>query len=268
MVSLAVTAFAILTVGIPLWAVVVNSFKGVAEASDMGLGLPTEWHLLENYSTVIIEGRLFNGLRNTLLVVVPSTIAIVFLSAAASWVLGRSRRGSTKVLYYVAISGILIPTAIVTTIQVLRWMGLHQTHLGLVLFYVGTSVSVGIFLGTGFVKTIPIELEEAARIDGAGPLTVFRRIILPLLTPILATLTFLMIMFLWNDVFSQFFLLSRPNDQTLMLGLFSFVSRHYRQTEWQLVFADVVLVSLPLVIFFVLAQRWVVSGIMGVGRDK
>jgi raffinose/stachyose/melibiose transport system permease protein len=247
---------------------VVNSFKGTGEASALGIGLPENWQLVENYSTVIVDGKLALGLRNSLLIVVPSVILIVLFSSAAAWVFARGRSRKISVTYYAAISGILLPVAIITSIQVLQGMSLRGTFPGMILFYVGTTISVGVFLVTGFIKTIPIELEEAARIDGAGSFRIFARIIFPLLRPIIATLSFITLLFLWNDFFTPFFLMPGQDNQTLMLGLYSFISRTYRSTEWGLVFADVILVSLPLIVVYLFTQRWIVTGLLGSGTDK
>lgn len=267
-VTISACLFALIAVIVPIWLVLVNSFKDVAEASRLELTLPTNWMIFENYRDVIVDGRLALGLKNTLFIVIPSVIGIVLASSAAAWVFARARSRAVSATYYAAISGILLPVAIVTSIQVLEGMGIRGTYLGMILFYIGTNVSVGIFLVTGFVKTIPVELEEAARIDGAGSFRIFFQIIGPLLRPIVATLSFLMLLFLWNDFFFPFFLLPGQDNQTLMLGLFNFVSKTFRSTEWGLVFADVVLVSLPLIVVYGLTQRWIVSGLLGSGSDK
>jgi raffinose/stachyose/melibiose transport system permease protein len=267
-VTLAVCVFTFVAVVVPIWLVVVNSFKGTGEASALGIWLPERWQVVENYATVIVDGKLALGLRNSLLIVVPSVILIVIFSSAAAWVFARGRSRKVSVTYYAAISGILLPVAIITSIQVLQGMSLRGTFPGMVLFYVGTTISVGIFLVTGFIKTIPIELEEAARIDGAGSFRIFARIIFPLLRPIIATLSFITLLFLWNDFFTPFFLMPGQDNQTLMLGLYSFISRTYRSTEWGLVFADVILVSLPLIVVYLFTQRWIVTGLLGAGTDK
>lgn len=261
-------AFAIVTVLIPLWLVVVNSFKSQGEANALTLKLPDEWRIVENYGTVISQGRLGLGLINTLVVVIPSIVGIVLLGALASWVFARSRRRSASLLYYLSVSGVLIPPAIVTSIQVLKAFSSLGPRVDLILFYMGIFMSFGIFLITGFVKTIPIELEEAARIDGAGPLGVFFRIILPLLRPVLVTASFILLVFMWNDFFYAFFFIRGSDQQTLILGLFNFVSGVEFEIRWNLVFADVVLVSLPLIVLFMIAQRQIVSGLLGTTVDK
>jgi raffinose/stachyose/melibiose transport system permease protein len=166
------------------------------------------------------------------------------------------------------ISGILVPPAIVTTIRLLRAMGLYGSETGLVFFYCGWLMAIAIFLITGFVKTIPLELEEAARIDGASALVIFRRIIFPILRPITIAAGFIMLLVMWNDFLYPFFFLNGSNNQTLTLGLYNFVSASLYEVKWNLVFADVVVTSLPLVAVYYVCQRWVVAGFMGVAGGK
>jgi raffinose/stachyose/melibiose transport system permease protein len=126
--------------------------------------------------------------------------------------------------------------------------------------YAGIYLSTVIFFVTGFVRTIPIELEEAARIDGAGPLAVFGRIILPLLRPVLATATILICLYVWNDVFYAFFVLGGRMD-TLPLNLFQVASAGLYLNNWHLIFVYVLMMSLPLLVVFVVAQRKIIAGI-------
>ncbi len=260
--------FALMAVGIPVWLVLVNSVKPLGEANQLGLGLPQEWSGLDNYSTVFEDGKVLPGLRNTILIAIPTVSIVLVLGGLAAWVFARSRRRSTSLLYYLCITGVLIPPAIVASVQVLRTLGVQGTHPGIVLFYSGAWMAFCIFLTTGFIKTIPIELEEAARLDGAGSLTIFRRIIFPLMLPINIAAGFILLLFVWNDLLYAFFMLSGKDNRTLILGLYNVVSGYQFQIRWNLVFADVVIVSIPLVICFMLAQRRIVGGLLGSGTDK
>lgn len=260
--------FAIVAIGLPLWLVVINSVKPLGEANQLGLGLPAEWSGVENYARVFDEGRVPLGLRNTLLVAIHTVIIVLLLGGLAAWVFARARSRPASLFYYLCISGVLIPPAIVASVQVLRTLGVQGTHPGLVLFYSGAWMAFCIFLTTGFVKTIPVELEEAARLDGAGSLTIYRRIIVPLLLPINITAGFILLLFTWNDLLYAFFMLSGKENRTLILGLFNVVSGYQFQIRWNLVFADVVIVSIPLAAAFLLAQRRIVGGLLGAGNDK
>jgi raffinose/stachyose/melibiose transport system permease protein len=252
-----------LTVLLPLWIVLVNSAKPQGEANELGVGLPSEWKIGANYGQVYNEGRVLQGLQNTLIVAIPSLLGILLFGSFAAWIFARGRSRVIRGLYYLSILGILVPPAIVGSVLVLRWYGIYGSYLGLNLFYMGIFLSFAIFFITGFIKTIPFELEESARIDGAGPIRIFRKVILPLLTPILATTFIVLLLFLWNDFIYPFYILTNSSQRTLTLGLYNFVSGSQYETRWNLVFADVVLVSLPLVLVYFFAQRRVMSGLMG-----
>jgi raffinose/stachyose/melibiose transport system permease protein len=257
-----VSLFAAVTVVLPLWVIVINSFKPEGEAANIGLGLPHRWQIGLNYRTVWDAGHVLLGLRNTVLVAGPAVIMILLLSSAAAWVFARGKSRWLRAVYYVSIAGILLPPAIVTAVLVLQRLHVFGSLVGLGLFYIGIFSSVAIFLVTGFVKGIPYELEEAAQLDGAGAVNVFVRIILPLLKPILWTSGVVLLLAIWNDFFYPFYIISSPQQDTLMLGLYNFAQANQYEVRWQLVFGDVVLTSLPLIIVYFVAQRRIVSGLM------
>ncbi len=256
------SVIAFLVILVPLWLVVVNSVKSQTEAGSVGLGLPRHWRF-GNFTTVLNQGHLLHGLANTVLATFPSVFLVLLFGSFASWVFARARSRALRGLYYISIIGILLPPAVVTTVLVLRWVHLFGSFFGLILFYVGVYLSFAIFFITGFIKTIPIELEEAARIDGAGPFRIFRKIVLPLLHPVLTTTFIVVLLIIWNDFFYPFFILTQPTQNTLTLGLYSFVQGNLYETRWNLIFADVILTSLPLIVVYFFAQRRIMSGIMG-----
>ena len=262
------SAFAFVTVLLPLWIVLVNSAKPQGEANALGVGLPGSWAIGSNYGTVVHDGDFFRGLMNTSIVTLPALVGMLLFGSFAAWIFARGRSRVIRGLYYLSIVGILVPPAIVGSVLVLRWYGIAGTRFGMALFYMGIFMSFAIFFITGFIKTIPYELEESARIDGAGPLHIFRKIILPLLAPILATTLVVLLLFMWNDFIYPFYILNSSSQRTLTLGLYNFVSGYQYEIKWNLVFADVVLVSLPLVVVYFLAQRRVMSGLMGGAVNK
>jgi raffinose/stachyose/melibiose transport system permease protein len=248
-------------IGIPLWMVIATASKTTAEAFDPNLSPPTQWHLLSNLRSAFTEGEVLHAFAGSLLVVVPTVVAVLVLGAAASWVLARRGGRTTAVLYGFAISGILLPPAVITVVLLLRQLGIAGSPLGMVAVYTGMYLSTVIFFMVGFIRTLPLELEEAARVDGAGPFTVFSRIILPLLRPVIATATILVCLYTWNDVFYAFFVLGGGDVSTLPLNLFRVASGALYQNNWNLIFSYVVIMSLPLVVVFIVAQRRIVSGI-------
>ncbi len=247
-------------VGIPMWLVVMTAGKSQGEALSPNLAPPTDWQLWENLSEVWDRGAIPSAFAGSLLVMVPAVAGVLVLGSMAAWVLARRTGRGYAVLYAAAISGIVLPPAVVTIVLLLRQLGLAGTAVGMIGVYAGIYLSTVIFFVTGFVRTIPLELEEAARVDGAGPVKVFVRIILPLLRPVLATATILICLYVWNDVFYAFFVLGGRLD-TLPLNLFQVASAGLYLNNWHLIFMYVVLMSLPLLIVFVVAQRKIISGI-------
>jgi len=248
--------------GVPFWLVVVTAGKNQAEALNPSLSLPTKWNLLENFSQVIQDGRMVKAFFGSLVIMVPSVLGVLILGSMASWILARRKDKRTSFIYALGISGIVLPPAVVTIVLLLRQMGLAGTVPGMIGVYMGMYMSTVIFFVTGFVRTIPYELEEAARVDGAGPVRIFIQIILPLLGPTLATATILICLYIWNDVFYALFVIGGRID-TLPLNLYQVASAGLYLQNWHLIFAYIVLMSLPLLITFAVMQRKIISGITG-----
>jgi raffinose/stachyose/melibiose transport system permease protein len=254
------TLLVLVVIGVPLWLVVATAAKSRAEALTPDLAAPRDWQLLENLRTVWTDGHIPAAFLGSLLVVVPAVAGVLILGSMAAWVLARRGGRLTAVLYATGISGIVLPPAVVTLVLLLRQLGLAGTAAGMIGVYMGIYMSTVIFFVTGFVRTIPPSLEEAAQIDGAGPVRVFLRVVLPLLRPVLATATILICLYVWNDVFYAFFVIGGRMD-TLPLNLFRVASAGLYLNNWHLIFAYVILMSLPLVVVFVVAQRRIIAGI-------
>jgi raffinose/stachyose/melibiose transport system permease protein len=251
---------ALLVLGVPFWLVITTASKNQAEALDPNLSPPGDWQLLDNFATVFTDGKMLAAFFGSLLVMVPAVIGVLVLGSMAAWILGRRGGRLSAAIYALAISGIVLPPAVVTIVLLLRQLGLAGTALGMIGVYMGMYMSTVVFFVTGFVRTIPHELEEAARVDGAGPVRVFLRIILPLLRPVLATATILICLYIWNDVFYALFVIGGRID-TLPLNLYQVASAGLYLQNWHLIFAYIILMSLPLLITFVVAQRRIISGI-------
>jgi raffinose/stachyose/melibiose transport system permease protein len=248
------------TIGIPLWLVVMTAAKPTGEALTPNLSLPHHWQLGKNLADAWTQGRVPAAFLGSLLIMVPSVAGVLLLGSLAAWVLARRSGRLAAVLYALAISGIVLPPAVVTIVLLLRQLGLAGSPLGMIGVYMGIYMSTVVFFVTGFVRTVPVSIEEAARMDGAGPLRVFFRVILPMLRPVLATATILICLYVWNDVFYAFFVVGGRLD-TLPLNLFQVASAGLYLNNWNLIFAYIILMSAPLLILFAVAQRRIISGI-------
>jgi raffinose/stachyose/melibiose transport system permease protein len=252
----------LVVIGVPLWLVVATAGKSQGEALNPNLALPQHWQLLANLRAVWTDGDVPAAFFGSLLIVVPTVAGVLTFGSMAAWVLARRATRLNALLYAFAISGIVLPPAVVTVVLLLRQLGLAGTAIGMIGVYMGIYMSTVIFFVTGFVRTIPSSLEEAAQIDGAGAFLVFRRVVLPMLRPVLATATILICLYVWNDVFYAFFVIGGRLD-TLPLNLFRVASAGLYLNNWHLIFAYVILMSLPLVVVFAVAQRKVIAGITG-----
>ncbi|WP_329331255.1 carbohydrate ABC transporter permease [Streptomyces sp. NBC_00663] len=207
------------------------------------------------------DARIQLRLRNSVLLALPTILAVLLLGSMAAWSYARSGARPLRFAYYTSALSIMLPPAIVPTIHVLSQLGLNGTQLGYMLVIAGTRVGVVVFLATGFVHTLPHDFEEAAQLDGAGKWQIYRRIVLPMLTPVLFTGAVMLIISVWNDFYFALFLLRGSERATLPLTLYQFASTSTHGVSWNLVFAHVVLTSLPLLLLYAVLQRRVLGGL-------
>lgn len=248
--------------GVPFWLLIVTAGKTQAEAIQPTMSLPSHWQLLENFKTVLVEGKMISAFFGSILVTVPSVFLALLLGSMASWILARRTTRPMTIVYALCISGLILPPAVVTIMMLLKMIGLSGTAPGMIGVYVGIYLSTVIFFVTGFIRTIPVSLEEAARMDGAKPMRIFFTIVLPLLGPTLATATILVTLYIWNDVFYSLFILSGKMN-LLPLNLYNVASAGLYLNNWHLIFAYIILMSLPLLLVFAFTQRKIISGITG-----
>jgi raffinose/stachyose/melibiose transport system permease protein len=260
-----ISAAAFVLIGLPIWMILVNAAKPFQEAQNPGFGLPHHWALIANFREVIDQGAAGTGLLNSIAVTGCTVALVLLVGSMAAWVFARSASRLVRTLFYVSIVGILIPAPVITSVYLDAQLGIQGSRMSLIGLYSGVYLSLAIFLITGFVRTIPRELEEAAQIDGASRLRIFWQIIFPLLRPVLFAAGVVLWVYVWNDFFYAFFLLNGSSKQTLPLGLFSVVSSNSHSTNWNYVFADVIVVSLPLVLVFAIGQRRILAGVMAGG---
>jgi len=247
---------------LPLWVVVVTSFKPLGEAIRLDISLPQDWAIVDNYRTVFIDGRFPLAFANSLFITVTSVTILILVGSFAAWAFGRSKSRTMTVIYYIAVFSLLLPTAIVPEIFLMQQLHIDGTRLALIFFSVGTRLGLVIFLITGFVRTVPKSIEEAALVDGASKFQVFYRVVFPLLSPILFTVGIILVIFTWNDFFGALFLLRGQSRQTLPLSLLQFSEGSVKQVPWNLSFAHIVLVSVPLILVYVFGQKRLLSGLM------
>jgi raffinose/stachyose/melibiose transport system permease protein len=249
---------------VPLWLLLVNSFKPYTEAASLTLSLPRHWAILSNYGTALHQWGFLAALKNSAIVVIPTMLVVVFCGSLAAWAFARSRSMTMKVVFNISVLSILLPPAVLPTIYLLEKFHLQATLWGYTLAMMGTRMGIVIFLTTGFLRSFPRSLEDAAAIDGANRLQTYRRIILPLLRPVLLVGGVILIISVWNEFFFALFLLGGSNQSTLPLALYQHAASSATNQVtylWNLIFADVVLTSLPVLVIYLFVNRRLISGL-------
>ena len=241
----------------PLLLILVNSFKDSVAASDMNLALTAnpQW---SNYSVVIEKGKLGTTFLNSLIYSVGSVVLCTLVSSMAAYVMSRNARKLHRFLYLFIVLGIAMPINFVTLMKVMQFVRLMNTRTVIVLLYTATQVPFNVFLIHSFVSKIPQEIDEAAIIDGATPLGLFVRVVLPLLKPVLVTVMVLTFLNTWNEFVMPLYFLGNSNKWPMTLAVYNFFGMYFK--DWNLVCADIVLTSAPVILVYLLGQKYIVAG--------
>lgn len=256
----------------PIYIIFVNSFKTRQELYENTLAFPKEFGL-QFYSEAMEQMDFFNAFMNSVYVTVVSVVFIIILSSMMAWMLARSGNWISTVIFMTMIATMLIPfqtimmplMQLVTGITRETGIPLYNSLSGLIFMNIGFNAALSVFLYHGFVKSIPVSLEEAATIDGASKFGVFWRIIFPILTPITATVAILNVILIWNDFLLPSLTLIDKSLRTIPLSVFYFFGEF--TIEWNLAMAGLTLTIIPVVIFYMIAQKYIIKGI-GEGAIK
>ncbi|MFD8495262.1 MULTISPECIES: carbohydrate ABC transporter permease [unclassified Amycolatopsis] len=249
---------------IPLYYVLVNVFKrgDLISTEPSALPLPPT---LKNISAVLTrpDGLYWVSLTNSIVVTLLSILVLTVLSAMLGHYLARSQKRWTKALTMVLLAGLMIPPQVILIpiTDVLRATHLMATLQGLVLFNVGYYVPFGVFVFSGFIRGVPVELEEAALLDGANRMQVFWRIVFPLLKPATASVLIFLGVWIWNDFIDPLIILGPSQGTTVTTGIYRSIGQY--QADLGSVFALMFLATLPVLIFYLALQKQFVKGLTG-----
>jgi raffinose/stachyose/melibiose transport system permease protein len=247
---------------VPLYLVLANVFKSSAKISRSPAALPWPPTLANLRAALTRPDHLFwVSLTNSLIVTTISVIILTLLSAMLGHYLARSRSAWTRGLTLVLLAGLMIPPQVILIpiADVLRTAHLMATIQGLVLFNVGYYVPFGVFVFTGFIRGIPLELEQAAQIDGASRLQVFWSVVFPLLRPASASVMVFLGVWIWNDFIDPLVILGPSRGITVTTGIYRSVGQY--QIDFGQVFALMFLATLPMLAFYLMLQRHFIKGL-------
>ena len=243
----------------PILLLFINSFKSLKEIYMSVLQLPETLNL-DNYISAFKELDYLNAIKNSLIVTCTVTAANVICCSMAAWVLVRYKTKTSKLIFTIFSVAVLVPFQCVM-LPLLAEMGkLNMINMpGLMLVNLGFGSSMSIILFHGFMKNVPVELEEAAAIDGASQPRIFFTIVLPLIKGIAVTVAILNVMSLWNDYLLPSLTINRSGTQTLPLRTYLFFGAYTK--KWNIGSAALVMAIIPVIIFYVLCQKHIIKGV-------
>ncbi|WP_022886234.1 carbohydrate ABC transporter permease [Glaciibacter superstes] len=247
---------------VPFAFIILTASKSATEASQFAFTWPTQFMLWDNVLEVL-QTRDFLILRafiNSTILTVSSVAIMVVLAAMMGYVLQRRRGAWTTAATYMVLAGLIVPPAVVPTVWVLQSIGLFKQMSGMILIEVTFGLSFCVLLFRAFVATIPRELDEAATVDGAGPLRVFFLVVLPLLKPVVVTVIVVQSVAVFNDFSGPLYFLPGDENATVQATLYNFQSQTLSQ--WNLLFTDVLLITVPPLVLYIFFNRQIVEGMV------
>ena len=246
----------------PIAVIVMNSFKTRFEISTAPFVLPSSdtFAGLENYVTGITETRFLSAFFYSLFITVFSVLAIVFFTSQTAWYIVRRKSRFTKILYYAFVFAMVVPFQMVmfTLSKTANILNL-DSRLGLVFIYLGFGAPLSVFLFCGFVKTVPLEIEQAALVDGCGSVRTFFLVVFPLLKPISTTVSVLNAMWIWNDYLLPYLIIG-SEYKTIPIAV-QYLRGGYGSVDMGALMAVLTLSVIPVVIFYFFGQKFIIEGV-------
>ncbi|HLR92919.1 MAG TPA: carbohydrate ABC transporter permease [Jiangellaceae bacterium] len=264
--AMAVLAVAFLVVAFPVFYALLNSFRTYAEITIEPMGLPTEFEF-ENYVRLFQNTEYGEAVLNTAIITAGTLVLLLVTVPMASYGIERVGGRFSRVLYLLFIAGFMIPFQVrmIPLVRFFNDIGMYSTLTSVILVHVGGAASFGVLLYCSFIKGVPVEVEEAAHVDGAGRIRTFWQIVFPMLLPVTSAFIITQALGLWNDFFVPLVMLDSTSAGTIsvainrMIGLFT--------SQWELIYTGAILALVPSVVIFAAFQRFFIKG-MNIGAVK
>lgn len=245
---------------VPFYFLFVNSVKSFGDLLTNAAAWPKvfEW---SNYQRAWEITKFPKVLFNSLFVTIISNLLLVLLSSMTAYRMVRHNSRFNRILFTLFVAAMVIPfqSIMIPLVKVTSTVGLMNSHYGLIICYLGFGIPISVFLFHGFVKSVPIEIEEAARVDGSNAYGVFFRIVYPLMRPMYVTIIILNTLWIWNDYLLPSILLQNSSLHTIPIATYAFFGQYTKQ--WDLALPALVLGITPVIIFFLLMQKYIIQGI-------
>lgn len=246
----------------PLYLLIAISLDSARDVSASPLSIPSALHF-DNYSVAWKTGGLGglgNAFQSSLVITVGSVVSVIALGSICAYGIARRRTRTMDAIYVLFVVGIILPFQLATIplYVAMRHLGLVGNYVGMIVLYTALLMPLTVFLYTGFMRALPRDYEEAARVDGAGFLRTYLRVVFPLMRPVTGTVAVLAGLLVWNDFFFSLIFLAGSRYETLPVALYSFVGEY--DSQWNLMFAAVAISIAPILAFYLFAQRHLVRG--------
>lgn len=246
-----------LVILIPVAMLLLNSVKNVTESASMSLKLPTSFHF-DNFVTVFKDGNILRSFWNSLLISSLTSVITIITSSMAAFVMTRNRTRLNRYIYVLFLVGLIVPMNYITTMKVLQLLHIINTFTGIILLYSATFIPFTVFLFYGFVSGIPKELDESAVIDGSSGGGLFFRIIFPLMKPVSVTALIINFLNCWNDFVLPLYFLNSSGKWGMIMTMYNYFSQYI--SSWNLVSAAMLINLVPILVVYVLGQKYIISG--------
>ena len=249
---------------IPIALVVLNSFKKKAYISRYPFEIPTGKMFvgLDNYINGIKKTGFFEAFGWTLFITVASVAVIILCTSMCAWYISRVKNAVTSTIYYLCLFSMIVPFQMVMfpLSKIADMLGL-TTPWGLVVVYLGFGAGLSVFMFTGFVKSIPLEIEEAAMMDGCTPVHTFFKVVLPIMKPTCVTVAILQAMWIWNDYLLPYLILDMTKYKTISIAV-QYLRGGYGSIDMGAMMGVLVLAIIPIVVFYLSCQKYIIEGVV------
>lgn len=246
---------------VPFIFVLLNSLKPTKEITSNPMSLPISFDL-SNYTGAFDKMHYVHAFTNSIIITVLSVGLIILFSSMTAYIMVRRKWVVTKYLFFIMVASMIIPFQgmMIPLVKIYGPIGFLNSKWALIYMYIGFGSSLAVFMFHGFIKSIPLELEEAASVDGASKLRIYGTVILPLLKPIVMTVAILDTLWIWNDFLLPSLVLIQEGARTLPLSTFYFYGTF--STDYGMSMASLILTAVPIIIFYLFMQKHIIEGVM------
>ncbi|MGD1821496.1 MAG: carbohydrate ABC transporter permease [Pleomorphochaeta sp.] len=244
----------------PIYVLVINSFKTRLSIYINPFGLPSKFNF-KNYSSVFKDSDFLIYFKNSFIVVIFSLLLMIVFSSLAAYAFAFWKKKQSRLLFFFMIAGMMLPIKIasIRILEIMKFLNLLNTIWSLVPIYVAMGIPIGIFVLTEFIREIPLELSQAAIIDGANRFSIFRMVIIPLIKPALSTVAIYNLVPFWNDLWFPLIFISDEKSKTLLLGVTRLFGQY--QTDWSKVLAVLTLSAIPVLLLYLTMSKQFIEGV-------